>query len=76
MTLEKVEEMLEGKGVGRKNIDWLVEKYELDPTTTKDRLAKNSITATNEETFHDIADRYEVSPLDIIKVMMVEGHTI
>lgn len=76
LTIEKVEDMLEGKGVGRKNIAWLVEKYELDPAITLARLNNNKISATNDETFHDIADRYEVSPLDIIKVILVENHTL
>ncbi|MBU2512599.1 DUF4405 domain-containing protein [bacterium] len=75
-TPEKVEEILEGKGVGRKNVEWLATEYKIDMTEVEKRLAKNNVTYTKEETFHDISDRYSVGPMDIAKIIMVQGYTL
>ncbi len=75
-TMEKVEDILEGKGVGRKNFKWLITEYKIDINNAIARLKQNAITLKDNETFHDIADRYNVSPMDIVKVIMVEGYTM
>lgn len=76
LTAEKVEDILEGKGVGRRNISWLTDEFKLEMEKAKRRLAKNKIEASEDESFHDIADRYNVSPMDIVKVILVRGHSL
>ena len=63
--------MIEGRGVGRQNLQWLIKSYNLDSNKVSRRLKSNNITYSDEESFRDIANRYEVSPMDIIKVVMV-----
>ena len=75
-TAEKVEELLEGKGIGRKNLEWLITNYKLDSEKVSRRLKSNNINYTKEESFHDIADQYEVSPMDIVKVVMVKKYRL
>jgi hypothetical protein len=76
LTAEKVEELLEGKGIGRRNINWLLAEFKLEPDKAERRLQKSNIQASNDESFHDIADRYESSPMDIVKVLLVKKHVL
>lgn len=75
-TAEKVEELLEGKGIGRKNLEWLVTNYKLDSKKVGRRLKSNNITYSEKDSFHDIADQYQVSPMDIVKVAMVKKYRL
>lgn len=75
-TAEQVGEMLEGRGVGRKNIQWLIKSYKLDSQKVSRRLKSSNITYSEDESFRDIANRYEVSPMDIIKVVMVKQYRL
>ena len=68
--------MIEGRGVGRQNLQWLIKSYNLDSNKVSRRLKSNNITYSDEESFRDIANRYEVSPMDIIKVVMVEQYRL
>ena len=76
MSAEEVEEQLTGTGLGRKNIRWALAEFKLEAGKAKRRLKKSQIDADFEESFHDIADRYGVSPMDIIKVILVKGYTL
>ncbi|MBT4288356.1 MAG: hypothetical protein HOD92_13595 [Deltaproteobacteria bacterium] len=68
--------MIEGRGVGRQNLQWLIKSYNLDSNKVSRRLKSNNITYSDEESFRDIANRYEVSPMDIIKVVMVKQYRL
>lgn len=76
LTPEKVEDLLQGKGIGRRNITWLLEEFKLEPDKATRRLNKNNIQATSNESFHDIADRYDASPMDVVKVLLVKQYTL
>jgi hypothetical protein len=76
LTAEKVEDLLSGTGLGRRNLNWLLAKFKIDPEKAAKRLKKSNIQATNDETFHDIAGRSECGPLDIAKVVLVKGHAL
>ncbi len=76
LTAEKVEELLEGKGVGRRDLAWLLNEFGLEREKADRRLKKNNITYNDGDSFHDVADRYDVSPMDIIKVVLVKKYEI
>lgn len=76
LTATRVEEILEGKGVGRRDLTWLVAEFKLESGKAERRLEKNKIAFSEGETFHDIADRLKVSPMDIAKVILVKGYTL
>jgi hypothetical protein len=73
-TVESVENLLEGKGIGRKNINYLVKEFKLDLAKVQRRLKANGITYELTESFHDIADRHDTNPVEIVKVILVKGH--
>lgn len=76
LTPAKVEDLLAGKGIGRRNISWLLTEFKLEPEKASRRLKKNNIRATNNESFHDIADRYNASPMDVVKVLLVKQYVL
>lgn len=76
LTAEKVEDLLSGRGLGRKNLSWLLAKFDIASEKAASRLKKSNIQATNDESFHDIADRYKSSPMDIVKIVLVKGHAL
>ncbi len=76
LTPEKVEDLLEGKRIGKRNINWILAEFKLTPEKASRRLKKNNIQATHNESFHDIADRYDASPMDVAKVLLVKQYTL
>ena len=75
-TVETVESLLEGKGIGRRNVEYLVREFKLDIEDVKRRLNSNDIEFEKDEDFHDIADRYGTSPIEIVKIILVKGYRL
>ena len=75
-TVEAVENLLGGKGIGSKNIEYLVREFKLDIEEVRRILNRNNIEFKEGESFHDIANRYETSPIEIIKVILVKSYQL
>lgn len=72
-TPDLVEEKFAGTGVGRKTLGEVIRQTGVDPAAVKERLAKSRMQMKNEETFHDAAARRKVTPMEILKVVLVEN---
>lgn len=74
LTAEKVEALLTGRGLGRKRIQWMLAEFKLEKDRVTRRLQKNGIKPDFDATFHEIADQYNVNPMDVVKVILVKGY--
>jgi hypothetical protein len=75
-TPELVDEKFAGTGLGRKALSWVIEDTGIPPELANQRLAQNNIEADGNETLKEIASRYEIDPIEILKVMLVENYAI
>jgi hypothetical protein len=73
---ELVEEKFAGTGIGWKQLDDVLEETGISPTTANDRLSKNNLQVRPDEIFKDAASRYQIDPLDLMKVILVEGYML
>jgi hypothetical protein len=73
---ELVEEKFAGTGIGWKQLDDVLEETGISPTTANDRLSKNNLQVRPDEIFKDAASRYQIDPLDLMKVILVEGYVL
>jgi hypothetical protein len=73
-TPELVEERFAGSGIGRMTLEWLLEDMGVDPGVARERLAASGIEITAGETLKAAAERSEVEPIEILKVILVEGY--
>lgn len=72
-TPDLVEEKFAGAGVGRKTLGDMIQQTGLDPAKVKERLAKSKIEMKDEETFREAAEKRKVTPMDLLKVVLVEN---
>lgn len=70
-TVESVEEMFEGRGVGKKTVDEICAEIGFDAATAKERLSTAGVAATDGRTLKEIADGLKVTPIDILKTMLI-----
>jgi hypothetical protein len=75
-TPELVEDKFAGTGIGQKALSWMLEDIGMSPKLASPRLSKNNITASDDETLKQIASRYEIEPIEILKIMLVEDYLI
>ena len=73
-TAEQVEERFAGSGLGRKSLVQICTELALPLDEAKRRLAVQGWTAADDETFKAIADRVGVTPIDILKAILVPGY--
>ena len=73
---ELVEEKFAGTGVGWKQLNDILEETGISPATANDRLARNNLQVQPDEIFKDAASRYEIDPLDLMKVILVDGYML
>lgn len=73
---ELVEEKFAGTGIGWKQLSDVLEETGIDPVTAQDRLASNSLQVQPDEVVKDAASRYHLDPLDLMKVILVDGHML
>jgi len=75
-TTEMVDERFAGKGMGKKRLAEVCRELGLDLNLAKERLAKNKVTAGDDQTLHDLAGKINVTPIDILKILLVENYQI
>ena len=75
-TTEMVDERFAGKGMGKKKLAEVCTEIGLDLNQAKERLAKSQVPAGDEETLHDLAAKVKVTPMDILKLILVENYRI
>lgn len=73
-TAELVDEKFGGVGLGRRSLPWVVQDLGLSPMSVKARLAARGMRISDDETLKQAADRYNIEPLDIMKIILVEGY--
>lgn len=74
MTPEEVELLFAGSGLGNKSTEALCEKIGADLTVSIDRLKSAGIEATGESTLKKLGDEVSLSPIDLLKIMLIEGY--
>jgi hypothetical protein len=75
-TPDLVEEQFAGTGIGQKALSWMLEDLGINPELARQRLLKSNITASDDETLKQIASRYEIEPIEILTIMLVEDYSV
>jgi hypothetical protein len=75
-TVEMVDERFAGKGMGKKKLAEVCQEIGVGLKQAKERLAKSQVQASDEETLHDLAGKIKVTPMDILKIILVENYKI
>ena len=73
-TPESVEIEFSGTGVGNKTINAICKRKNLDLNLALARLEKAGIAADRDQTVKSIADSANTHPMEILKVMFIEGY--
>lgn len=76
MTADKVEERFAGTGLGNKSLDDLCMSLNLELDLAQSRLTRAGVVAQPEERLRPIADRHNVSPIDILKVILIDSYRL
>ncbi|MEA3276413.1 MAG: DUF4405 domain-containing protein [Pseudomonadota bacterium] len=71
LTPEEVEVRYSGSGLGRKSLKELCRTIGLDQALALRRLAAAGIQAQPEDKARELAERHGISPIDLLKVMMI-----
>ncbi len=71
MSAEEIEAKFAGTGLGRKSLTEICAKVGLDTEVALSRLEAAGIPATAEDNARELAQRHELSPIDLLKIMMV-----
>jgi hypothetical protein len=74
--LQAVDEKFAGTGVGRKTLTEMIQQTGAEPAKVKERLAKNKVEMKDDETFHDAAGKRKVTPMEVLKVVLVDGYEL
>jgi hypothetical protein len=75
-TPDLVDEKFAGTGVGRKTLADVIQQTGADQAKVRERLAKNKVEMKDGDTFHDAADKRKVTPMEILKVVLVENYEL
>jgi hypothetical protein len=75
-TPDLVDEKFAGTGVGRKTLAEMIQQTGADRAKIKERLARNRIEMKEDETFHDAAGKRGVTPMEVLKVILVENYEL
>jgi hypothetical protein len=75
-TPESVEEQFANTGLGRKFLSQICENTGVDILSAKATLSKNNFEIKEDETLKEAANRYDLNPLDILKVIIVDNYRI
>jgi len=71
-TPEMIEDMFAGGGIGQKTLAQVCEQLGVDCSAARNRLAKKGMEAAQGEKIKDSAERYDMNPLDFLKIALVE----
>lgn len=75
-TPESVEEEFSGTGIGRKTLKFFCEENGIDLELAKNRLNLKGINMKEEDNFRSVADKYETTPIEIVKLILVEDYNL
>ena len=75
-TVEKVEEMFAGQGIGKKSFVRLVEDFSLDAAEIRARMSGKGLDIADDETVKDAGERYSANPMDFLKAMLVDDYQL
>ena len=71
-TAEMIEERFAGTGIGRKTLAQVCEQLGLDCSIARKRLGQKGMEIGEGEKIKDSAERYDMNPLDILKLIVEE----
>jgi Holliday junction resolvasome RuvABC ATP-dependent DNA helicase subunit len=71
-TPEMVEEQFAGMGIGQKTLKVVCAEIGMDIAQAKGRIAKQDILIKEDEALKKVAERHGVTPLDILKIILVK----
>lgn len=71
-TAQAVEELFEGTGIGRKTLAEIITSTGIGKKVAFGRLAEAGVSSKDEETLRQIADRHDLTPIDILKTILVK----
>lgn len=71
ITADDIEATYAGTGLGRKNLAEICSKVGLDIDVALRRLNAANFPATAEDNARELADRHDVSPIDLLTIMML-----
>jgi hypothetical protein len=74
MTIEEVENRYAGTGLGRKTLADVCEKIDLAVTHCVERLSAKGYQVGMEEKLKEAAERYEINPIDVLKMLLVKEY--
>jgi hypothetical protein len=72
---EQVEERFAGKGIGRKTLKQVAAENGINIEQAVKKLEAKNIKIGENEPFKDAAARHDIYPLDLLKVILVEGYS-
>ena len=72
MTLEEVEDRFAGTGLGRKTLVEVCDKVDLAVTSCMERLVTKGYQVGAQDKLKEVAERYEINPIDILKMLLVK----
>lgn len=75
MTALEVEARYAGSGIGRKTVAEIARSVRIDATLANQRLQAAGLGAGNDEQLKALAEKHGLSPMDLLKVMLVPGHS-
>ncbi|MBD3169417.1 MAG: DUF4405 domain-containing protein [candidate division Zixibacteria bacterium] len=75
-TADEVETEFAGMGIGNRTIGDISTNLNVDLYMIKERFEANGIDYTSGETLKKIAERHQLNPIDVLKVILVEDYSI
>jgi hypothetical protein len=72
VTAEDIEARYAGTGLGRQTLAELFSTLEVDEALARQRLNAAGIEVSADETAREIADRHDISPVDLVKIMLLD----
>jgi hypothetical protein len=75
-TPEMIDLEFSGTGIGNRSLQGICENIGIDIQVAKERLAQNNIEAENDETLKKIAEQLDLNPIDLLKVILIDGYKI
>jgi hypothetical protein len=74
MTVAEVESRYAGTGLGRKTLSEVCELIKLNISSCSQRLAAKGFQIASDEKLKQAADRYEINPIDVLKMLLVSDY--
>ena len=71
-TVEMIEERFTGTGIGQKTLPQICRQLGIECSTVRTRLAAKGMDIGDSEKIKDSAERYDMNPLDLLKIIAVE----